>query len=298
MDNIRHLPRLMAFAAVAQKQSFTQAAEQLGITKSAVSQQVKLLERDLGVELLKRSTRGVSLTALGENLLIRCQLLQDQVGQLFVETANARLAPQGRFAVTFPHVLEQHVIIPALAQLCGEYPGLQPELVASDSTLDLLANHLDMAVHLGELPDSQYRALPIGTITEVFCATPLYVQRNGLPQTLEDLSAHRWIATSWQQAQVSVWQGNDGEKTVVNLHRFAKANTLPSALAMALSHLGMVLLPDVLAKPLFKSGQLMALLDCYTGPRWPVHTLHPYGHEKPIHIGRFHQLVQLFFARL
>lgn len=298
MNNIRHLPRLMVFAVVAKKGSFTQAAEELGITKSAVSQQVSLLENEVGVRVLNRTTRGVSLTALGEKLLLRCQLLQDQVDLLFTDIVNAGIDPKGRFAVTFPHALESNVVLPAIEQLCTEYTGLEPELIVSDSAMDLVANNLDIAIHAGELPDSSYRALPVGTMTELFCATPLYLNRASTPKTPESLCEHRWIATSWQHRSMSILHRDNNEKLIINLNRFARVNTLPSALEMALRHMGIVLLPDVIARPLFKTGELVHIVDSITGPHWPVYTLHAYQSDKPVHVTRFHQLVSHFFSGL
>jgi DNA-binding transcriptional LysR family regulator len=279
----------MVFAAVAKKGSFTRAAAELGITKSAVSQQVSLLENDLGMRVLNRTTRGVSLTALGEKLQRRCQLLQDQIDLVFTDIANACIDPKGRFAVTFPHALESNVVIPAIEQLCTEYPGLEPELVA---------NKLDVAIHVGELPDSSYRALPVGKIVEVFCATPLYLNQTSIPKNLVSLCEHRWIATSWQNRNISVLHRDSNDKSIINLNRFAQANTLPGALAMALHHMGIVLLPDVIAKPLFKTGELVHIVDSYTGPHWPVYTVHAYLSEKPVYVTRFHQLVSRFFSGL
>ncbi len=296
MNNIKQLPRLMVFATVAQQGSFTRAAQALGTTKSAVSQQVKALEAELGIQVLNRTTRGISLTALGEKLLQRCVSLQDQVELIFSDIAHAQDNPKGRFAITFPHSLETSVVMPAMEQLCQEYPGIEPELMVSDSRLDLVDNKLDASIHAGELPDSSYRALPVGTITEIFCATPLYLNRVGTPKTLPALSKLNWIATSWQQSKMAVFQGSD--KTKVELKQFARVNTLPSALEMALRHLGMVLLPDVVAKPLIKSGELVHIVSDYTGPLWPVYTLHGYHGEKPVHLTRFHKLVCRHFNDL
>jgi DNA-binding transcriptional LysR family regulator len=288
----------MVFAVVAKKGSFTQAAEDLGITKSAVSQQVSLLENEIGARVLNRTTRGVSLTALGEKLFLHCQLLQDQVEQIFTDIVNAGIDPKGRFAVTFPHSLESNVVLPAIEQLCIEYTGLKPELIVSDSTMDLIANKLDVAIHVGELPDSSYRALPVGTITELFCATPLYLNRIGIPQTLESLCEHRWISTSWQHRNMAVTHKDNNEKSMINLNRFVHVNTLPSALEMALRHMGIVLLPDVIARPLFRTGELVHIVDNVVGPLWPVYTLHAYQADKPVHITRFHQLISRFFSGL
>lgn len=298
MNNVRNLSRLMVFAVVAKRGSFTQAAEELGTTKSAVSQQVKLLENEIGERVLNRTTRGVALTALGEKLLLRCQLLQDQVNMVFSDITNAGVAPKGRFAVTFPHALASNVVMPAMEQLCTEFPGLEPELLVSDSTMDLVTNNLDVAIHAGELPDSSYRALPIGMMAEVFCASPLYLNRTSTPKTAEELREHRWIATSWQHRNVSISRVGSKERTPISLTRFAQVNTMPCAIEMALHHMGIVLLPDVAARPLFKTGELVHLVDCITGPQWPVHLLHAYQSEKPIHITRLHQLVNRYFSGL
>ncbi len=291
MDNIKQLSRLMVFAEVAHQGSFTRAAKQLGITKSAVSQQIKSLEADMDIRILNRTTRGVSTTALGQRLLSRCQILKDQVDLVLKDIASAEENPKGRFAITLPHSLESNVVMPAIEQLCLEYPGLEPELIVSDSSLDLVENNLDVAIHAGELPDSSYRALPIGTITEIFCASPLYLNKNFTPKKITDLTQLKWIATSWQKQKMSVYDITNKEKTIIELTQFSKVNTFPSALTMALRHLGMVLLPDNVAKPLIKSGELVHIMEQYTGPLWPLHTLHAYQREKPIHLTRFHQLV-------
>lgn len=281
----------MVFTEVVQQGSFTGAAKQLGITKSAVSQQIKALEADMDIRILNRTTRGVSTTALGQKLLSRCQVLKDQVDLILRDIANAEENPKGRFAITLPHALESNVVMPAVEQLCIEFPGLEPELIVSDSSLDLVEHHLDVAIHAGELPDSSYHALPIGTITEIFCASPLYLNKNITPKKVTDLSQLKWIATSWQKPKMSVYDVVTQEKITIELTPFSKVNTFPSALSMALRHLGMVLLPDNVARPLIKSGELVHLMVQFTGPIWPLHTLHAYDREKPIHLTRFHQLV-------
>ncbi len=298
MDNLKQLSRLMVFAEVVKQASFTGAAKQLGISKSAVSQQIKSLEADMDIRVLNRTTRGVSTTALGEKLLSRCHVLKDQVDLVLKDIANAEENPKGRFAITLPHSLECNVVMPAIEQLCLEYPGIEPELIVSDSSLDLVENNLDVAIHAGELADSSYRALPIGTLTEIFCATPLYLNKNVMPVKLTDLAQLKWIATSWQKQKMSVYDINSNEKTIVELNQFSKVNNFPSALSMALRHLGVVLLTENVAKPLIKSGELVHIMKEYTGPLWPLYTVHAYQRDKPIHLTRFHQLVCNYFNNL
>jgi DNA-binding transcriptional LysR family regulator len=295
MNNTKRLSRLMIFASVAQKGSFTQAGEALGITKSAVSQQIKALESEMGVQVLNRTTRGVSPTALGGKLLLRCQLLQDQVDLAYADIANAEENPSGRFAITYPHALESIVVMPAIEQLCCEFLGLEPELVVSDSNLDLVESNLDVSIRAGELADSSYRALPVGAIKEIFCATPLFLNRNRVPKSIEDLMALHWISTAWQQPKTTIFDVDSNEKTEIKLKQFARVNTLPSALEMVLRHMGFMLMPDVTAMPLIKSGELVHIMDNITGPLWPVYMVHGYQKEKPIHLKRFHQLICRYF---
>jgi len=297
LNNIKQLPRLLVFATVARQGSFTRAGELLGISKSAVSQQISQLESEMEVRLLNRTTRGVSLTALGEKLLQRCDLLQDQVELVFADIEEASSHPTGRFAITYPHALQTSVILPAIEQLCIEYPGLEPELIADDHPLDLVTNHIDVAIHAGELPDSTYRALPVGQMTEVFCATPLYLNRHSPIESVTDLSDHQWISTAWQSSPISVFKEGSLSSEQIQLMPFARTNTLPAAVEMAKRHLGVVLLPDVVAEPMIKNGELVRVAAEVTGPHWPLYTLHAYSQEKPVHITRFHQLVCRFFSQ-
>ncbi|MGI1677601.1 MAG: LysR family transcriptional regulator [Cellvibrionaceae bacterium] len=291
MNNTKQLSRLMTFTVVAQKKSFTEAAKHLQISKSAVSQQVTLLESELGVRLLNRTTRELSLTAIGTKLLERCTVLQDQLSLVFSDLADAGVSPRGRFAITYPHSLESTIILPAIEQLCKEFPDLEPVLIADDDTLDLVENQIDVAIHVGELPDSSYRALPIGSLTELFCATPFYLNKNGDISSIEELSQHRWISTSWQKANTKIACKKNEKKETVTLNEFAKTNTLPAAIGMTLQNLGIALVPDILARPLFKTGDLVQIAKHLIGPEWPVYTVHAYQKEKPIHLTRFHQLI-------
>jgi DNA-binding transcriptional LysR family regulator len=295
MNSLKNVSRLIVFSTVARSGSFTVAAVELGISKSSVSQQVKLLEAELGASLLHRTTRDVSLTPLGVQLLQRCQSLQEQYELVWADVAEAGVSPRGRFALTYPHALESTVVLPAVDKVCQEFPSLEPELVVADHSLDLIANRLDVAVHAGDLPDSGYRALHVGHMSEVFCASPEYLLRNGTPKVPFELLHHSWIATSWQRQGLAVRQIGNVQHVHLPVTRYAQVNTLPSAIELAAYHLGWILVPDVVARPFIKSGVLVHLLPDWTGPNWPVHTLHAYPKEKPIQVERFHHWVKLFF---
>ena len=298
MNNVKLLPSLLTFAEVAHRRSFTVAAKKLGMSKSAISQQVKRLEEHIGQQLLSRHTRGMSLTATGEKLLRRCELLRDQVELAFEELNHSKEVPSGIFALTMPHSCERDIVIPALNQLCIEFPQIEPKILVTDEPKDLIKDNLDVAIYGGNLKDSNYRALPIGTASEVFCASPAYVQKHGQLSVIDDLSKHRIIATPWQSSPLAVYRNNAPiEKNSVNINYFAKTNTFPSVLEMVLHHMGVALLPEFVLQSEFTAGRLVRVLPKYRGWRWPFYMVHRFHGEKPIHITRFYQLVKLFFSK-
>lgn len=299
MNNIKRLPALLMFAEVAQQQSFTAAAEKLGMSKSAVSQQIKKLEQELNQQLLSRHTRGMAITAAGQKLLNRCELLRDQVDLAFDELQHVKETPSGRFALTIPHSCEETIVIPALSQLCREYPLLEPEILVTDAPVDLIKNNLDIAIYGGTLKDSNYRARPIGAAQEIFCASPTYLQQKGQPKIPEQLAEHQLIAASWQNGTLNLYKNDHmDQQQTLTVKYAARTNTLPSALQMAEQDMGISLLPEFVIQPSLANGQLVRVLPEYHGQQWPFYMTHRFMGEKPIHIDRFYQLVEHFFMKV
>lgn len=298
MNKAKLLPSLLIFAEVAKRGSFTQAANALNMSKSAVSQQISKLEQVVGCQLMVRNTRGLSLTPTANKLLQRCELLLDQVDMAFNELQNIEDMPTGTLSITVGHALEQNVALPAISQLCQEFPTIEPNLIVTDKKLDLVQDKLDIALFAGEPKDSGYRALPIGEMTEIWCASPAFVNKHGFPSQPDQLQNFRWIATLWQKNNLRIFdQANQRLSMPVSLTPFARANTLSSAISMTLHNMGILLLPDVTAMPLINSNQLVPIMPNFTGPKWPVYMVHGFGAVKPRHITRFHQLVSHFFHR-
>jgi len=298
MNNIKMLPALLAFAEVAKQESFTLAAKQLGMSKSAISQQIKRLEEHIGQQLLSRHTRGMSLTAAGEKLLQRSELLQDQVNLAFEELNSSKETPSGIFALTIPHSCERDIVIPALNQLCIEFPLIEPKLVVTDESRDLIQDNLDVALYTGELKDSSYRALPVGNVGEIICASPAYLQKNGGIKNLDDLAKQRWIAAPWQNESVKLFKNSKlSDQLNLDVHFCAHTNTLPTVLEMVINDMGVALLPEFVLQTALANGRLVRVLPSHQGRQWPFYMVHRFQGEKPIHITRFYQLVKHFFAK-
>lgn len=289
---------MLMFAEVANCQSFTLAAKHLGMSKSAVSQQIKRLEQHLGQQLLSRHTRGMSLTAAGRKLLLRCELLQDQANIALEELASVKETPSGVFALTIPHSCERNIVIPALNQLCIEFLRLEPKLVVSDAALDLIQENMDVAIYGGGLKDSSYRALSIGTATDILCATPAYVSKRCPIKKLEHLLDQKFIPAPWQKNPLVIYCDNARTgKIVLNIDFYAYTNTLTCAIEMVLNDMGIALLPEFAVQSALSDGKLIRVLPSHQGPEWPFYLVHRFQSDRPIHVTRFYQLVRHFFSK-
>jgi len=299
MNKIKLVPSLLIFAEIAKNLSFTKAARHLSMSKSAVSQQLKKLESDIGQQLITRTTRGMSLTEAGVKLLKRSELLGDQVELAFQEISASKSMPTGRFAITIPHSFEQNIAIPALAQLCQEFPGIQPDLQVTDHTKDLANDNLDVAVYGGVLKDSDYRALPIGSANEVVCASPIYIARTGSIDSLEVLKRSKWVLTPWQKNPMILYKDNQllGKETIP-ISVAASSNTLSAAVELVKAHMGIGLFPEFILQKSFAAGKLVRVNPNYQGKQWPFYFVHRFKKEKPIHISRCYELIKFYFNRV
>jgi len=297
MNTVKLAPLLLIFVEVANKRSFTAAAKKLGMSKSAISQQIKRLEESLGHQLLIRNTRGVVLTSAGERLLERSELLSEQLSMTLTELDSEKDQPSGHFKVSVPPFFEKGIVIPALKQLCLEFPKLTPEVVVTEKWQDLIEHNLDAAIFGGDIKNCDYRALSIGTVSEVFCASPRYLKQYGAVTSINNLSEHKYIGTAWHRAKLQIFSDDYRHEQRVAVPHSAKVNTLTTALEAVLNDMGVALLPEFLANPHLQQEGLVRVLPDLRGRSWHFYFLHQYKGEKPVHVTRFYQLYQHYFNK-
>jgi LysR family transcriptional regulator for bpeEF and oprC len=187
---INNLPSILAFVRIAETRSFTSAAKQLGMSGPAVSKSLARLERQLGAKLFHRTTRSVSLTDDGQAFLERCRRILADVQEAEDLLTSRRLTPRGRLRVQMPLGFGRHVVLPMLPRFLASYPDLVVDVDLSDRIVDLADEGLDVAVRIGDIPDSRLIAHKIYDIRFVTCASPEYLARRGTPLKPEDLSKH------------------------------------------------------------------------------------------------------------
>lgn len=179
------------FAETVAAGSMSAAARRLGMTPSAVSQAIRALERQTGVTLLHRSTRKLALTEAGQRCLPHCRRMLDAANAAADSLAQARDAPAGELRIAAPVGFGVH-ISQALAPVLAAWPQLRLHLQLDDAMIDLLDARIDIALRAGQLPDSDWVARPLGRFEIIVCASPTYIERNGMP---EDLATHDWLAS-------------------------------------------------------------------------------------------------------
>ncbi len=286
------LNSLQLVQALAHSGSFTAAAERLGCTKTKISLQIKALEQQLGVALFRRTTRQVSLTAAGEQLVASCLPLYDQLQRELQQLQHSDTLLHGKLVLTAPEDYAAQVLIPVLQQFSAEHPALQIELRNSDQIRDLVKEGIDVAFRGGWLRDSSLKAQKLGEFQQWLVASPAYLAAHAPIRQPEDLAAHPLIAFSaLRQPLHWVFQKPPHEYPHQFHSRFSVSSTA-SLQALLLQHAGLGMLTDYAAIPLIRSGQLVRLLPDWQLPTGGIYAVYPPGPYRPARVRRFVALLQ------
>jgi LysR family transcriptional regulator for bpeEF and oprC len=204
---------MATFVRVAERGSFTRAADELGISRAQASQQVAALEKRLGVRLFDRTTRKVALSNDGSEYLERSRRILADLVQADEAVSRTRDRPQGRLRVDVPVTFGRHLLIPALPRFSRRYPELALELRFNDRVVDLLAEKVDVALRFGPVRDGRLIARRLCVTSWVTCASPAYLAERGAPHEPADLATHSCIghfATDTGRLREWVFRGGKG----------------------------------------------------------------------------------------
>lgn len=187
------LGSIVQFCKAAELENFTSAAEHLGLTPASVSRSIGRLERRLGVQLFVRTTRKVRLTNEGRQFWQQCDQALDQISEAELAVTGQQKSPSGPLRISVGSIYANHRLFPLLTAFRALYPDIQLEISISNKVVDFVADGYDIAIRVGELPDSQLIAHKIEDASMGIFATPEYLHRKGAPQSLEDLDLHDCI---------------------------------------------------------------------------------------------------------
>ncbi|TCV94700.1 DNA-binding transcriptional LysR family regulator [Luteibacter rhizovicinus] len=271
-----NLNRLAVFAALVRAGSFTAAADQLGTTKAMVSQHLAKLEEELGIVLVVRSTRRMSLTEAGELFHADCvRILAD--AEASIERLNAcRETPRGLLRVAAAGDHGPTIVAPALAAYAQAFPDVTVELVIADSIVDLIAERFDVAIRLGWLRDSSLRATRLAGFRQIPVGAPDYLARHGNPDHPADLAKHHWIALAVLSSPTR-WTFTDatGGEHAVRTNPVTSSNSTHAVREFVRAGHGISVLPDYMLADDLASGALRPLLPGFHLPDGGIHAVYP-----------------------
>ena len=264
------------FIQVVELGSFTKAADVLQLHRPAVSKAIQHLEDDLGIKLIHRTTRKLSVTAEGDEFYQRAKHVLAEVDNMMA-SFSPTLPPRGRLRLDVPLALAHAIIIPHLMGFQSLYPDIEMVLVSSDKKTDLIGEGVDCVVRLGDLQDSSFISRRIGEIRMVTCAAPSYLQQHGRPATLADLDQHRAV-NFFSDHSRDVMEWKFIENGVVVSRRPAGSMLVDNSdilLSCALAGLGIIQASCNALAPHIASGKLEAILTQYPCVSKPVSVMYP-----------------------
>jgi DNA-binding transcriptional LysR family regulator len=241
---------------------------------STVSTKVSLLEKRLGVTLLQRTTRRLSLTDVGQTYFKRCLDALQAIHAAEDEATSAQQAPQGLLRITAPLEMGSAILPDVVRKYTKRHPGVQVELLMTDRVVDLVAEGVDLAIRAGQLEDSSLIARRLAFSSFGLVASPAYLKANGTPKQPKDLESHECLHfTLLEEAR---WTLSNGKSTAcVAVKGRIQANDLTSLLAMAASGLGIAILPTFMGHDKLKRRELVRVLPEWASQPSPVHLVYP-----------------------
>jgi DNA-binding transcriptional LysR family regulator len=282
------LDALTIFIAVAEQQSFAEAARRLSRSPASVTRAVTALEERLQTRLLNRTTRSVALTDAGARYLENCRRLLATYDELEAVNLGERTRPRGWINITAPVMFGRLHVLPLVQAFLGEYPQVDVRLLLLDRVVSLVDEGLDLGVRIGQLPDSSLRAVLVGQVRRVICAAPQYIARYGVPATPRDLGNHCVVACTAVTPIPDRWpfHGPSGVTSVAVTPRLV-VNTTAAAVDAALDGFGLACILSYQAEPHIAAGLLQTVLVEYGPPPAPIHIVHPEGRHLPAKVRLF-----------
>jgi DNA-binding transcriptional LysR family regulator len=276
MDQFKEIE---TFVAVAQLGSFVKAADKLGISKAMVSRYVSELEARLGVRLMQRTTRRLSLSDAGAEYLQRCVQILGELQDANAAISAKAVQAQGLLKITAPLTFGIRHLAPLWGEFLRVHPGVELEVNLNDRVVDLIEEGYDLAVRIGQLASSSLIARRIATTRLRLCASPRYLQQAPPIRALEDIADHAVISYTYL-ATGEQWHfsGPEGPRSIT-VHPRLRSNSGDTCRAAALADQGIVLQPSFLVGEDLRAGRLLEILPQYAGAELDISVVYPSRHH-------------------
>lgn len=272
------LTEMEVFVRVVETAGFTEAGKRLGLSKSAVSKHISALETRLGARLLNRTTRRVSPTEIGLAYLDKAKIALNAASDADAMATAMQGAPVGELRISAPLSFGVRYVAPALASFLTTYRDVSARLEFDDKHVELVAEGFDLAIRIGELPDSTLMARKLAETDMIICAAPDYLERNGAPQTIDDLADHDLLhysllasGTSWRLRSAR------GEERTIRAGGRLSINNGDALAQAARDGLGLILTPSFICAEDIASGALIEVLTTHRPAPIGIYAVYPAG---------------------
>lgn len=283
MDRVEAMTILLRAADAG---SLSAAARALGLPLATVSRKVAELEAHLGANLLVRSSRGLTPTPAGRSYIAAARGILEQLAEAEQAAAGEYATPRGDLIVTAPVMFGRLHLLPVVADFLRAYPEVDVALVLTDRVAHLLDDHLDVALRIGELPDSGLTAVRLGAVRRIVCGAPTYLAERGVPHGLEDLADH--VAISSGGSTSDTWPfTRDGVEVAIAIRSRLGVNTVDASIDAALIGMGLVRILSYQAVDAIRAGKLGLVLEAFEPKPAPVHLVYDARSRLPLKLRAF-----------
>lgn len=274
------LKRMAIFSHVVDAGGYSSAARQIGLAKSAISKHITELEMQLGVKLINRTTRQISLTEAGNLYYQACSRLVNEAADATRQISGLSGQLSGILRVSCPTSLGNEYIVPLITAFAEEYPDLKIELMVDDQTVNLIEEAVDVAIRIGWPPDSSLIARKLTDSPRVICASPAYLHKHGTPTVTDDLVNHHWVIftllpTPYRQSLLK-----DGQTQTIGINGSFKTNNAGTLRSLILNGAGIGVLSEFMVADDIKNGRLIRLLSDYDAGAAGIYALYADRHFK------------------
>jgi DNA-binding transcriptional LysR family regulator len=271
MDRVR---LMQVYVAVVESQGFAPAARKLDLSPASVTRAIVVLEESLGVTLLVRTTRSMRLTDAGTRYYDESRSILQQIEELNETVANANSIPKGMITVTAPVLFGKLCVMPSIVSFLQKHAEVQVSAHFSDRNLNLIEENIDLAVRIGELPDSGMRSMQLGHVRQVVCASPAYLSIHGVPEYPTELVDHDVVVAAAISPRVDWKFGPANEPVQVRIRPRIVVSSNDAAISAVVSGFGIARLLSYQVAEEVADSQLRIILDGFEEPPLPVHILH------------------------
>lgn len=279
---------MTVFVAVAEEESFASGARRLGMSPPAVTRAISALEDRLGVKLLNRTTRYVRVTDAGSRYLDDCRRIIHETDEADEAAAGINAEPRGHLAVTAPVMFGRLFVIPGIVKYLERYPAMEISAVFLDRVVNLLEEGFDVGIRIGELPDSSMRAIRVGQVRRVLCASPSYLSEKGIPLNPAELVHHSIIASSTVTPGLD-WKFAQDIKVRVKPRLTVTSND--AAIESVKNGIGISRLMSYQIEAGLAAGELQTILTEFEPPPLPIHVVHREGRYASAKVRTFVDLI-------